>query len=231
VASFTSIAPEYYDKIRHPTCANFEELSRLFLEPILATMLPTVGYVVELGAGRSVVAPLWGRGSRPSARLILVDNSPEMLNYSREWLSDRVEALIADASKTELPDRAADIVVSSLGDPYNTIEVWIEVERILSNRGTCLFTTPTKEWANLFRPADEVERAEFKLRDGRRVYVPSLIPSREDQRKMFEAAGLRVLDESAFGINCIRGEVSPKISKVARNQELPAVRGYRIVRA
>jgi ubiquinone/menaquinone biosynthesis C-methylase UbiE len=166
MAAYTSLASEYYDETQHPTCANFEELSRLFLEPELATVVPRANHVVELGAGRSIVAPLWKNLSQPMAQLILVDNSAAMLEYSREWLYNRVTAIVADARETELSDRIADVIVSSLGDPYNTPELWFEIERLLSLDGICLFTTPSAEWARLFRPRDEIEKAEFKLRDG-----------------------------------------------------------------
>jgi SAM-dependent methyltransferase len=231
MAAYTSLAAEYYDETQHPTCANFEELSRLFLEPQLTTVIPKANQGVELGAGRSIVAPLWKNLSQPTAQLVLVDNSPAMLEYSREWLSNRVTAIIADARETRLPDRSADIIVSSLGDPYNTPEFWFEIERLLSIDGICLFTTPSVEWARLFRPRGETEKAEFKLRDGSVMCVPSLVHSREDQQRLIESAGLRIIREMVFGVNYIRGQVSPKILQVIRQQDVPAMRGYRIARA
>jgi hypothetical protein len=50
VSTYDEIAAEYYDSVRHPTCANFSELSNSFLEPRIRKYGPIADNVLELGA-------------------------------------------------------------------------------------------------------------------------------------------------------------------------------------
>ena len=53
---YDHVAHEYHNSARHPTCANFDKLSRKFLEPKISTISNSVKRTIDVGAGRSVLA-------------------------------------------------------------------------------------------------------------------------------------------------------------------------------
>ncbi len=71
VHTYEDVADEYYIRVRHPTCANFGELSKLFIEPRLKGILDSQKKVLEVGVGKSVVAPLMVEGLFPLQNLII----------------------------------------------------------------------------------------------------------------------------------------------------------------
>lgn len=228
MSPYTPIASEYYDVSRHPTCSNFGELSRLFLEPALQVLLPKSKYTVELGAGRSLVAPIMSELGIPLNRLVLIDVSMAMLEHSRQWATRGAQLTIADARDTGLPARTANVIVSSLGDPYNTLNLWIEIARILSSDGTFLFTTPANEWAERFRSTDKTI-AEFVLQNGQVVRVPSFVPTTQEQRQMIEKAGLALVAEHTYCANAVQGYLSPKLrNPLDLENSVPVLRAYKV---
>lgn len=165
LSSYSQVAAEYYDTELHPTCASLHELSSQYLLPKLQS-LSGQERILETGSGRSIVAPCWRSLGHPLDSVTLLDSSPEMLAYSAEWRSHGAHLLVADAERTDLPAGSFDIIVSSLGDPYNTGRFWSEVARLLSRDGKCYFTTPAVEWASAFRPPESRSAAEFVRADG-----------------------------------------------------------------
>jgi SAM-dependent methyltransferase len=228
IASYDDIAAEYYDALRHPTCANFLELSAIFLVHRIEKYAPAAGAVLEVGTGRSIVAPAMAAQQLPLARLTLLDRSGAMLAHSREWERSGARLLVADAASTGLPAAGFALIVASLGDPYNGAGFWREISRLLGAGGVCLFTTPTPEWSESFRSGSDRKAAEFLLANGKTVLVRSEIPPVAGQTEMISAAGLQVDEIEAFDTTQLSGAVSPKLLIDGRTDALPVVRGFTV---
>jgi len=227
-SSYELVAQEYYDSDRHPTCANFREASNLLLRKC-HDIICVSHAICEVGPGRSLIAEYLSTITDSLDGLVLVDESPTMLGYSEEW--GKAGAILNRGSAYSLPVRsnAFDLVVSCLGDPYNTSAFWAEVQRVLAHGGKVLFTTPSFEWAQSFRigpDSCDLESADFELSDGRHVLLPSFIRPTADQALMIQAAGL-ILEQVDH--ICVRDLSSHKLSpKLLLNRETNAnvVTGY-----
>jgi ubiquinone/menaquinone biosynthesis C-methylase UbiE len=230
ISTYEGVAPEYYDPVRHPTCANFSELSNAYLHPRLHKHASAGANILEVGAGRSTVASILQEGRLPVTRLTLLDQSARMLAYSRDWADKGARLIVGDACRTQLPERSFRLIVSALGDPYNCPAFWREVARLLEPSGVCLFTTPAPEWATRFRPPEAQSHAEFVIADGRTVLVPSKIPAREQQGSMIADAGLHSVDDEGLSAEKLSGPPSPKLLLDEATMRLPIVRGFTVRR-
>jgi ubiquinone/menaquinone biosynthesis C-methylase UbiE len=226
VGGYSAVAGEYYDAALHPTCANFGELSRRYIERRIDRLLARTRTILEVGAGRSVVAKIL-KEHRSKVELTLLDSSSEMLSASQDWAKSS-NFVVADAQSTGLPQGYFDLVISSLGDPYNTFEFWREISRLLQPNGICLFTTPAPEWARSFRDMSNLKEAEFILSTGATVRVPSFVPSHEEQLALVESAGLKVESVEVFSVSDLTGRVSPKLECNLDSESPIVLRGFEI---
>jgi ubiquinone/menaquinone biosynthesis C-methylase UbiE len=212
---YDDVAAEYYDSIRHPTCANFREASDQLLHEWLREYPLNGRWICEVGPGRSTVAELLLKCDVPLDRLVLVDSSRTMLTYSSAWFHRGSHLVLGDSNALPLGANTFDLVVSSLGDPYNTANFWRETLRILRPGGRSLFTSPSYQWAVAFRAEskdDVLTAAQFDLADGQRVLVPSLIYTIEEQQKLMETEGLRLDRVDHVPIKALLSEhMSPKL--------------------
>jgi len=193
LSDYEPIAPEYYDPIRHPTCADFRDASAALLRSTLETLRPSPGSYCEVGCGDSLLCELLERSHRRDQieGIRLIDSSETMLGYSAaRWERRRTELLAEDARQLPFADGAIDVLVSCLGDPYNDRAFWQEVARVLSYEGIAIFTTPSYDWAWHLRPEQARSLATFELRDGTLAQVPSIILPSEEQFALFEEAKL-----------------------------------------
>jgi SAM-dependent methyltransferase len=229
-STYDSVAGEYYDPVRHPTCANFSELSNAYLISRIEKYVSGHENILEVGAGRSTVAPVLERQGLPFERLTLLDQSAGMLEYSRQWVLRGARPVIGDARRTNLPAAGFGLIVSALGDPYNCVAFWKEVARLLGHGGICLFTAPAAEWAERFRKPSERAQAEFKTAFDATVLVPSWIPSADQQKIMIAEAGLRVIDIESLSAKHLKGVLSPKLLVDEAAIDLPIVRGLAVER-
>ena len=201
VATYDVIAQEYYDAQRHPTCSNLNHLSRVYLQRHLNALAHRQP-VLETGAGDSAVAELLHAAGMSLQGLMITDSSASMLSHSGKWTAQGAELRVADAEQVDSPADSFDILVSSLGDPYNTTRFWQEAARVLRRNGLAIFTVPSFRWAARYRAAHGgglLDKAEFRLRDGSKVFVPSMIVPLEAQVEMMERAGLIVIDFEDLG--------------------------------
>jgi SAM-dependent methyltransferase len=223
LGSYDGLAAEYYDAARHPTCANFRQGSEQLLERLIPDVAPERS--CEIGAGDSLLAALLVRRGHDVRGVLLTDASAAMLEHSRRW--ERLGATLNVAEAHQLPVAAGslDLLVASLGDPYDDESFWSEVARVLARRGRCVLTTPSWTWATRFR-SDGVrpDEAEFELRDGARLTVRSLIRTVEEQRVLIERQRLLVLEQHAVPAAAIEEPVSPKLRVLAPDE--PVVVGY-----
>jgi SAM-dependent methyltransferase len=231
ITNYDQIAHEYYNSSRHPTCANFDMLSRRFLEPKIFGLSDAVKKTIDVGAGRSVLASVLARVRSRLDDCVLLDSSPGMLEYSREWEKLGASLMIADITNTGLPQSEFQLLVASLGDPYNTEDFWAEAHRLLSDGGTCLFTTPTPEWAHRFRPPSQKTNAQFDLANNQSILVPSHIPRPEDQIAMIQRSGFRISEVQSYSSSDVAGPLSSKLVIGGEGvAQIPLLRGFEAIK-
>ncbi len=229
-SAYEALAPEYYDAIRHPTCANFRYASKQIIKPWIEKL---VDYrpICEVGAGMSVAAELLLEAGESIADLFLTDSVQSMLEYSLNWKIAQDHISVAEASELPFAASSFSLCISSLGDPYNTEEMWAELARVLRDDGYAIFTTPSFEWASIYRglTGSGDRAAEFYLSDGRTIFAPSIIYDQNCQTKLIGSGPLmEVVDFQVMTYSQLPARnVSPKLL-VAREGNLPIVVGYLI---
>jgi len=228
-SGYDAVATEYYNPIFHPTCANFDQLSRRYLHSRLQGIVKSGITIADIGAGRSIAAQILGVSV--SVDLLLVDSSPEMLSHSEQYLGENVRFYLADAQETGLADSSVDIVIASLADPFNTLKFWKEIRRLLIPEGLCLFTTPAVEWAEAFRLSDKYNQAEFMLQDGTIVFVPSIVLAVKEQCELIREAGLHIREIKEYSVSDLTGPISPKLLMKSVGRSLVILRGFTVERA
>jgi hypothetical protein len=100
-----------------------------------------------------------------------------------------------------------EIIISLLGDPYNSERFWSEASRVLKTGGLAFFTTPSWDWANAFREEAAEERvntARFLTGEGDSLYIPSNIVTEIEQNQMMKKFGLHVVDILHFRLEQLR---------------------------
>jgi SAM-dependent methyltransferase len=229
---YETLALEYYDSVRHPTCANFRDCSKL----LMRTWLPQLahdGHICEVGCGMSLAAELLSEDARDLHKLSLTDSSPSMLMYSAKWQPAGAKLLLSDAADLPFSENSIHACIASLGDPYNHSEFWNEMARIVEPFGHILFTTPAFEWASLYRNDDQdhsaQDVAEFALSSGMTILAPSMIYSLRNQTSLIERTGkLQVEGTLTVTYSQIPStSISSKLL-VAKADNLPVVTGYLI---
>jgi ubiquinone/menaquinone biosynthesis C-methylase UbiE len=186
----------------------------------------------EVGAGKSLLAESLAMAAVSPGRLIITDSSAAMLSYSRPWAGTHTYLVLNDATRLALADHRFDLLVSSLGDPYNVQAFWDGVYRVLKSGGLMIFTTPADAWAKAFRTNShsDLSLAQFDLRDGESVDVSSRIYPKEKQIEIIEKSGLHFLERSVVTISEIRStELSPKLM-LERGSKAEIVEGYLITK-
>jgi SAM-dependent methyltransferase len=225
IVTYDAVADEYYDAVRHPTCANFSELSSRFLVTFIRRYAGPATEVLEIGAGCSTAAPVLAQAGISLSRLTLLDKSPAMLDYSREWADQGAHLIVGDALNPALPTGNFGLIVASLGDPYNCRRFWISAAALLEPHGICLFTTPAHEWASRFRDASMPSAAEFVVGNGDTVLVPSKILPLVEQIQLLANSGLQVVETQSLSAAELSGPPSPKLLLTAETLHLAIVQG------
>ena len=231
--AYGPLADEYYDPQLHPTCANFRAGSTLLLRRMLARVTVDRVAVCEVGAGRSIIPDLVPDWAERLRELVLVDASPEMLAHSAAAIQQGAVPQIADARDLPFPAKRFDLVIASLGDPFNDRAFWREVRRVLAPGGACLFTCPAYDWARAFRGkhgSGMMGRAEFVTKGGDACVVPSLIRPPAAQIEMIKDAGLSLIDHEAIPFDAIDERSRSWKLCAERGRDAPVVEGYVAVR-
>lgn len=229
--NYDVVAAEYYDSDRHPTCANFRDASKALLRQLIEAASVSDRAWLEVGAGDSVLAELFVQMGWPVNDLLISDASPQMLSYSSRWHELGAKLLVAQANELPVESNSVDVIVSSLGDPYNTPGFWAEAYRCLSVNGHVFFTTPAYEWASSYRSLHQYPQreSEFLLASGDEVTLPSVILSEEQQLALFQGNGLQVAAIAKFDASQFVGHVSPKLLRDGRASGTVVV-GYDVVK-
>jgi SAM-dependent methyltransferase len=229
LASYEDIASEYYDRIRHPTCANFREASALILRVWLQRHKVERGQVWEVGAGNSLLVELLVELEEEPRMVVISDPSPSMLEFSKKWVNQGALLSLNRAEIIPVTSSSLSLVVSSLGDAYNEPAFWDETNRCLRPGGRLFFTTPAYEWAEAFRSQNgqgEITGAEFELKDGRKVIVPSRICPVEQQIELIKNSGLEILEVTHVPRSALESEhLSPKLF-IGHDDNINILTGY-----
>lgn len=230
-ATYEDVAGEYYDAIRHPTCANLLDTSHALLRDWMGCGQASSGWLCEIGPGQSALAPAVAEAGGDLRRVVLVDASWSMLACTGRWARCGVRLVQGDARQLPFTDASFALVLASLGDPYNDEYFWCEVSRVARPGAALFFTTPSHDWALAYRGEGDdlgVLTAEFELAGGRRVRVPSRILSTSAQRSLIEASGLVVEEVREVPVSALDpGQRSPKLV-ARRGQAASVLTGYRI---
>jgi SAM-dependent methyltransferase len=231
LSSFNDVSDEYYNTSRHPTCNNFRFGSSLIIADWLARV-PQGKTICEIGAGKSIVAEQLEANGQSLDRLLITDQSASMLEYSQRFRMAGATLLLADAENLPIQDHAFDLLVASLGDPYNKLAFWFEAARVIKPGGSILFSVPSYDWAMCFRGRTFLEfgfaSAEFELKDGRHVLLPSYIYPEGDQRIIIEKAGLKVVEVRHILIKDLQGQKLSTRLCAERGPEGRVVTGYSV---
>lgn len=227
--SYELVAHEYYDAVKHPTCDNFREASKSILYPWLESEKGK-NRICDVGAGRSLVAEFYIDQDRQPLQLLLLDSSATMLGYSAVLHAVMLHLVLGDATQLPYRDECLDLVVSSLGDPYNVPALWEEIHRVLRPGGKAMFTTPSHAWSSEFRrdTRSHEHDAEFVIDGGTAICLPSFILPNEQQVRLIETAGLMVVDVVSSSISGLRSNTIS--SKLGDAPDGLIVTGYRAVR-
>src|SRR5215213_3310277 len=190
MVSYEEIASEYYDPVQHPTCANFRDGSAYIISNWLEEIKTEQLEICEVGAGDSLAAELLNASGKTYKKLYITDKSPSMLAFSEKWANENTVLRVEDAARLSFGAESIDLLISSLGDPYNHPDFWNSVSRILKPNGHAIFTTPAYEWSVNFRSKldNETASAEFELKNGKTVAVLSYIYSKEKQSELLKQA-------------------------------------------
>lgn len=223
--TYESVANEYYDEGRHPTCANFRTASQVFVEDWLPD-LARGDRMLEVGAGRSLLAELMPTFGHELRDLTLLDSSWGMLRYSLALHTPRAHLVLGDCHLSPFEDESFELVAAVLGDAYNDAGFWREIHRVLQQGGITLYTTPAFSWAVAFRGPGSMSDAAFSLASGPVVYLPSYILPPEEQVELIESAGLMVKEVVEIPIRRIsESRLSPKLL-VSRGLDEPVITGF-----
>jgi 2-polyprenyl-3-methyl-5-hydroxy-6-metoxy-1,4-benzoquinol methylase len=226
--SYKIISKEYYDQEYHPTCSNFREGSKILIKNELETLSDLdASNVLEVGAGKSVLLEICHELNLMFKTILISDAEEQMLKYSFPFKLNSMEFKILDAENTDMDKNNFDLIVSSLGDSYNTQKFWIEVEKLLKKGGHCIFTTPSFKWCRLFRKSQINKKiASIVTKNNNEIYIPSIIYNEATQIKMIEGAGLNCHQVSELKLKSLNQEIiSPKL-RTELTDELPVVTCY-----
>jgi SAM-dependent methyltransferase len=207
--NYDLIADEYYDATAHPTSHALGRASEaLFVKahPDLERLIYP-RRVLEIGAGRGFI-----RAMNQNQLVTRIDLSRQML-LAGSGVAARVQA---DARRLPIRDDSVDAVVAMLADPFNTMETWREVARVLASPGCAVVTLPTLRWAARWRDNEDVsvDISRFLRRDGMTVDLPSIVMEDDAQEAMFRATGLDVKRTIAMTLAELAPLRVPKMTEV-----------------
>jgi SAM-dependent methyltransferase len=210
--AYAAVAPEYYDELRHPTCAALRRGSVLVLSQLIEEVAPKHwAAALEVGTGRTILPEV----GVVAEETLLSDINAEMLVHSRPLGLESARFLVASADHLPVESGSIDLMVASLADPYNTSYFWHEAARVLRPGGHLAWSAPSHEWASTFRSScPGGQEAVFETLNGE-VHVPSYVLPISDQERLIRDSGLQCVT----WIRAALGEVSgaravPKLAGV-----------------
>jgi SAM-dependent methyltransferase len=208
------IASEYYSP-GHYTTRNFDEATAWYLQLTRGRFEPYLGgTVVDIGCGRGQLHHYFPR-IRPLVH-IEVDTSLAMLKLTRKGVTG---LLRADARNLPLKNEMADICTAFLFDPFNVTPFENEARRITKSGGLFLGTLPSIRWgAEARRLAGlPLDSATFRLKNQRKLQVPSHLSTHDELRDRFRRAGFKDVSLLDIATSPVGRLPSPHVVRVAQS--------------
>lgn len=180
--------------------------------------------MLEIGAGRGSLPKPWREQVRS---YLAADVSEAMVRCIRPGPPSQSRAVFSGEAMP-IRDGSVDVILSGLGDPYNTSDFWRECARCLAPDGEVIWTTPSFIWASRWRALshEPAQAARFELIDGSIEYLKSIVLPAEAQARLVAAAGLRITEIVEVPARRAR-PIPRKVSQVLSDSEALVV-GYRI---
>lgn len=226
--TYSELYSEYYDPVKHPTCADFRDASRKLLRDLIGQgSIQPEGSACEVGAGHSLVAEVLTDLKKAIEGLLITDVSLEMLSYSNHFRDYGASLLVADAHNLPFGDESIDVLFAILADPYNLPKYWEESARVMRPRGLMVFLVPSYVWTSKFRTSDPNEHdavARFEMRSGVELFVPSYISSAPEQIALAREYGFECVDLRTVSKEQLQRIRSPKLCMLEPNDAV--VEGY-----
>ena len=204
LGTYDAVAGEYYDERLHPTCADFRTAARIYLRRFFEEVRP-VGRFADIGCGISLIADF------ETGNLVLVDQSHEMLGQNIQSLEKRC----INVEEETFGFSEFDWIFAILGDPYNSLAGWKNIQAALRSGGECVFIVPSTDWTKAFRTKCDEEKpnfARFLTSKGDAIYLRSLIAEPQEQKQMIERASLSLVATEHVRVGELPHVMSPKIS-------------------
>lgn len=224
---YSAVAAEYYDASKHSTCFSLRAASGIVLQPWIVDGCPTK--ILEVGAGRSIVAEI-AQKSALDVAVTITDASAEMLEHSRSFASVQVCLAQADADSLPYETSSFDMLVASLGDPYNALSFWTEAHRVVRRGGLVLYTTPSFEWVSCYRlfAKKPIDSAEFEISDGSVLHLPSRVLPIAAQIDEMESVGFSGITLRHVALSDLSSPIATKL-QVLRSSMSSVLTGFRLV--
>jgi hypothetical protein len=229
LSSYSEIAAEYYDPVAHPTCANFRTASRFLLLDLGIFDATAEGHILELGAGRSLVAEMLLERGNSLNRLVISDKFEEMLHHSECYARLGAKLQLLDACSLEETHNRFDLVIGVLADPYNTADFWYNLGRLTLKNGLVALTFPSFDWMRKYRILKEgsnESHSVFQTKSGDWLNLPSFIWPSPKIVEFASSVGLRLLKRRLFSLAQLgTSNISSKLL-VPGNRLLSIAEGY-----
>lgn len=223
LASYGLSSLSYY-RGYHPTSRFFDLLVDSYLRshPLPIGLGSTW---LELGCGSGRLGGV--SATVDSVTRLYFDLSEAMLRHNRDTTSG--VRCIATAFSLPIRGPSIDGLVSFLGDPFNTIEFFVEARRVLKPSGYFLHVVPSAEWGHTLRTSlgYSLSHARFLDEAGKHVVAPSLLLNQHQLGLAVEAAGFSQVSVRAIHADDKTSERAPREVVLAANsadtsvQQLP----------
>jgi SAM-dependent methyltransferase len=179
-----SMAAEYDDAIAHPRTAALRAASVSAISAWAGRVNRSFSRALDVGCGtRSVFAD-----AAVAQRVTALDVSFNML---RRVASD--PRLCATANALPVRTRSVDVVVASLGAPFNVEAFWRESARVIRHDGVVIYTGPGFEWSLRERSPSSAHEAQTVVAGKTRTFETIVLPPLA-QTALIELAGLDVIE-------------------------------------
>lgn len=199
--AYDLLAREYYERQKHPTCANFAALHAVALDMIGSRVRPGERYL-EVGCGMGqldlVASPY---------DVVLTDVSEGMLSLARRRTGGLVVCRKMNAFEPDFPACTFAGVACFLADPYNHELFYRAIRNVLKTSGFLLVTVPNHVWASALRRRLNIplEQTIFIVHGQHTLAVPSITRPVKEQLSLLSRSGYDVVFSTTMNLSVVRG--------------------------
>jgi SAM-dependent methyltransferase len=189
---YNMISSEYYDE-KHITSRNFDYATDAFFRENLLKFkkyLQTNRLCLEVGAGRGNTERYLRIGYD---KIILSDINQRMLSHAPD---EYLLKVITNAKETPFFSGSFQLITAFLFDPFNTIEFYKEISRILKPGGFFIGTLPHCKWGRTLRSEIniDIDKTQFILKDGTVLQTDSFLSDFDELKQYHRKNNLEVVE-------------------------------------